>query len=379
VTTPRARRSATRRPALASRRTLADIRELRLHNQHIVGSALTTARDVVGWMGAVQAQEFAVAKWGLALRTPGLTEADVDREFADGQILRTHILRPTWHFVAATDIRWMLSISGPRVHACSSYYYRKNGMTPKLIGRSEKLFARALEGGQARTRTELAETLKRARIALFENMLAHLEMHAELEGLICSGPRRGRQSTYMLLDERVPAAKLPSREEALAALARRYFTSHGPAKVQDFVWWSGMTVRDTRNALEALAGDIVAETFDGETYWMSPSSREARREAGAIDLLPIYDEYLIAYRDRRAMAGPRKPGDREHDIFAHYLMIDGKVSGTWRRREHDDRIELVLNPYRVLSRSQMRAARQAAERLATFSGRKAIVSQLPRP
>ena len=330
-------------------------------------------------MGAVQAQEFAVAKWGLALRTSGVAEVDVDRELADGRILRTHILRPTWHFVTAADIRWMLSISGPRVHACSSYYYRKNGMTPKLIGRSEKLFARALEGRRALTRTELADTLKRARIALFENMLAHLVMHAELEGLICSGPRRGKQSTYMLLDERVPAAKLPAREDALAELERRYFTSHGPAKVQDFVWWSGMTVRDTKIALEAAAGDIVAETFDGETYWMSPSSRPARRPAGTIDLLPIYDEYLIAYRDRRAMVGERKTGEREHDIFAHYLMIDGKVSGTWRRRDAGNRIELALNPYRALTRSQLRAARQAAERLAIFSGREVTVSRLPGP
>ena len=348
---------------------------MRLRNQRIVGSPLRTAQDVVAWMGAVQAQEFAVAKWGLALRTPGLKERAVDREFADGRILRTHILRPTWHFVAAADIRWMLSISGPRVHAISSYYYRKNGMTPTLVGRSQKLFARALEGGRALTRTELADALKRARIELFDNLLAHLVMHAELEGLICSGPRRGKQSTYMLLDERVPAARVPAREDSLAELARRYFTSHGPAKVQDFVWWSGMTVRDTKIALEALAGDIVAETFDGETYWMSPSSRPARRGAGTVDLLPIYDEYLIAYRDRRAMAAPREPGDREHDIFAHYLMIDGKVSGTWRRRDVGDRIELALDPYRALSRSQLRAARQAAARLAAFSGRDVIIAR----
>jgi DNA glycosylase AlkZ-like len=320
-------------------------------------------------LGAAQAQEFWPAKWALGLRTAGLTEADVEREFSDGRILRTHILRPTWHFVAAADIRWMLSISGPRVQATTSYYYRKHGMTATLLARSQKLFARALEGGVALTRTELGQRLTRARIELFDNLLAHLVMHAELEGLICSGPRRGKQFTYMLLDERVPGAKRLAREEALAELARRYFTSHGPAKVQDFVWWSSMTARDTKIALDALAGAIVPETFDGETYWMAPSSARARGGASTVDLLPIYDEYLIAYRDRRAMAQPVQPGKEiQHDIFAHYLMIDGKVAGTWRKRDVGDRTEIVLQPYRPLSPAQQRAARRIAVRLATFSG-----------
>jgi Winged helix DNA-binding domain len=347
-----------------------DIRAMRLGNQRIARSTFSTARDAVAWMGAVQAQEFWPAKWGVALRASGVTEADVDRELDAGRIVRTHILRPTWHFVAAEDIRWMLSISGPRVHGVSSYYYRKHGMTPALVARSEKVIARALEGRSALTRTELGERLTRARIELFENLLAHLVMHAELEGLICSGPRRGKQSTYMLLDERVPSTKVPSREEALAELARRYFTSHGPAKVQDFVWWSGMTARDTKIALDAIGGDIVAETCGSETYWMARSSKPATRDAGAVDLLPIYDEYLIAYRDRRAMAAPPRPGEtREHDIFAHYLMIDGQVRGTWRKRDVADRIEIGLTPYGPLTRAQRRSARAVGARLASFAGR----------
>jgi hypothetical protein len=351
-----------------------ELRALRLGNQRLAASTCSKARDVVAWMGAVQAQEFWPAKWGVALRANGVTEADVDRDLDAGRILRTHILRPTWHFVAAEDIRWMLSVSGPRVHAVSSYYYRRHGMTPAAIARSHKVIARALEGRSALTRVEIGERLVRARITLFENLLAHLVMHAELEGLICSGPRRGKQSTYMLLDERVPRRKVPAREDALAELARRYFTSHGPAKVQDFVWWSGMTVRDTKLALEAIGGDIVAETFDGETYWMAASSTPVRREAGIVDLLPIYDEYLIAYRDRQAMLAPTKPGDTPHDIFAHYLMIDGLVGGTWRRRDVADRIEIALTPYRSLTRTQQRSARAVGARLSAFTDRPVIVS-----
>jgi winged helix DNA-binding protein len=353
--------------------TVDQLRAIRLRNQRIAGTPPATAQAIVSWLGAVQAQEFGPAKWALGLRSNDITEPDVDRELNEGRILRTHILRPTWHFVSAADIRWMLSVSGPRVQAINAHYCKKLGAGARLVARAHKVFERALEG-RALTRVELSARLAKERISAAGQMLAHIVMHAELEGLVCSGPRRGKQSTYMLLDERAPRAKVPAREDALAELARRYFTSHGPAKVQDFVWWSGMTVRDTKIALEVLAGDVVAETFDGETYWMAPSkarpSKAMPRGAGVVDLLPIYDEYLIAYRDRRAMVAPAQPGEtREHDIFAHYLMIDGQVRGTWRRRDVDDRIEIALTPYRPLTRSQQRAARAAAARMASFTGR----------
>jgi hypothetical protein len=354
--------------------TLDQVRAIRLRNQRIAGPPAATAQEIVSWLGAVQAQEFRPAKWALGLRSAQATEAAVDRELDAGRILRTHILRPTWHFVSAADIRWMLSVSGPRVQAINSYYYKKAGVTARVAARAHTVFARALEG-TALTRLELSARLEKERIGALGQMLAHVVMHAELEGIICSGPRRGKQSTYMLLDERVPPTKVLAREEALAELARRYFTSHGPAKVQDFVWWSGMTVRDTKIALEALAGDIVAETFDGETYWMARSSKDRlaktrTRDAGVVDLLPIYDEYLIAYRDRRALVETARPGEtREHDVFAHYLMIDGTVCGTWRRRDVKDRIEIALTPYRPLTRVQQRAARAATDRLARFAAR----------
>jgi hypothetical protein len=362
------------RGAASRKGTLDHLRALRLRRQRIDAPPVTTAREMVAWLGAVQAQELGPAKWALALRSANLDEAAVDRELDEGRIVRTHILRPTWHFVAADDIRWMLSLSGPRVQAINAYYYKYAGVTPRLVTRAHAVFQRALEGGAALTRTELAARLAKARIAAAGQMLAHIVMHAELEGLVCSGPRRGRHSTYMLLDERVPAARVPARDDALAELARRYFTSHGPAKVRDFVWWSGMTARDTRTALEALAGEVVSETFDGETYWMARSPNVApvakSRRPGVVDLLPIYDEYLIAYRDRAAMLEPVEAGETpKHDIFAHYLMIDGRVRGTWRRRDAGDRIELALTPYRPLTRTQQRSARAAAARLARFAGR----------
>ena len=141
--------------------TANQIRSLRLRNQRIVRSGFRTAQEVVAWLGAVQAQEFTGAKWGVGLRAKGLTEAAIEREFDQGRILRTHILRPTWHFVAPADIRWMLSISGPRVHAANAHYYRKTGADPALVVRSRKIIERALEGGNALTRNELAARLAR--------------------------------------------------------------------------------------------------------------------------------------------------------------------------------------------------------------------------
>jgi hypothetical protein len=353
-------------PRRGGRRTDADVRALRLRNQCVSQATWRTAREVVSWLGAMQAQDFTAAKWGVGLRAKGLTEAAVAREYDEGRILRTHILRPTWHFVAPADIRWMLLASGSRVHAANAHYYRKTGAQP-LIARSRRIFERALEGGTALTRTELAARLTRGGISAAGMQLAYLVMHAELDGVICSGPRRGKQFTYMLLDERVPAVGPCDRDEALAMLARRYFTSHGPATIQDFVWWSGMTVRDTSAALEAIKRSIVEETIGGERYFLAASATPAPRAANTVDLLPIYDEYLIAYRQRGAIFDPPAPGEkRSHDDYGSFLMVDGKLAGTWRRIDTRAGADVVVSPYRPLTRAQVDSLHAAARRLEAF-------------
>src|SRR5688572_10872776 len=223
----------------------------RLHNQHISQVGFRQPAEVVGWLGAVQAQDYAAAKWALALRAPGLTDADVDRALADGSILRTHVLRPTWHFVLPDDIRWMLALTAPRINALSAYYYRQMGLDDATFARSNDVLAKALQGGQQRTREELAAVLHQAGIYNGELLaFTYLMIRAELDGVVCSGARRGKQFTYALLDERAPQARQLTRDEALAELARRYFSGHGPATLADFVWWSGLTVTDARSGLE---------------------------------------------------------------------------------------------------------------------------------
>jgi hypothetical protein len=356
-------------PSRGQRGADSDVRALRLRNQRVSQSSLRTAQEVVAWLGAVQAQDFTGAKWGLGLRGKRLAESAVDREYDDGRILRTHILRPTWHFVAPADLRWLLSVSGSRVHAVNAHYYRKTGAQP-LIARGRKIIERALEGGMALTRNELAARLTRGGIAAPGMQLAYLVMHAELDGVICSGPRRGKQFTYMLLDERVPAAGPVDRDEAVAMLARRYFTSRGPATVQDFVWWSGMTARDTSAALEAIKPSIVRETIGSGTYYLAPSAKPAAREADTVDLLPIYDEYLMSYKDRGALVEPLRPGEaRKHDDYGHFLMVDGKLAGTWRRNKHKAGIEVAVSPYRPLTRAQTESLEATARQLQSFLAR----------
>ena len=202
---------------------------------------------------------------------------DVEQAFNDGQILRTHVLRPTWHFVAPEDIRWLLALSAPRIHAANAYYYRQAGLDAKTFAKSCAMIHRALEGGKTLTRAELAVHLKRAKVPADGLKLAYLMMHAELEGVICSGPRRGKQFTYALLDERVPATKPKTRDEALAELARRYFASHGPATVRDFAWWSGLTVKDAQQAIDSVRPRLESSTIGGVDATGAPKDQRRRR------------------------------------------------------------------------------------------------------
>src|SRR5882762_9944043 len=207
---------------------------LRMRIQRLWRSRFDTPQEVVRWLGALQAQEFPVAKWSIAQRTRGATLADVDAAFAAGVIVRTHVLRPTWHFALGADIRWLLQVTAPRVHALNAYYNKQHKLDSKLLAKSNSLIAKALEGGAHLTRSELAAVLTRGGIRAAGNRLAYIVMRAELDAIVCSGAMRGKQHTYALLDERVPHGKTLNREEALAELARRYFTSRGPATLNDF-------------------------------------------------------------------------------------------------------------------------------------------------
>ena len=345
----------------------------RLRNQHLTAAFRAEPADLVAHMGAVQAQEFPFAKWGLAQRLGrGRVDADIEEAFNQGRILRTHVLRPTWHFVAADDIRWMLELTGPRVMRTVLSWTRREGIDERTLRRAATLFERALAGGVTLTRAELGERLRRAKIVASAAQMAFVTMYAELEAIVCSGPRRGRQFTYALVAERAPRARRMRPDESLAELTRRYFASHGPATIRDFVWWSGLTVAETRRGLEMTRA--TRRAVDGLDYWAIGDARA--RPSAAVHLLPIYDEYLVAYRDRVAVPhGPGTVGAAGGGVtFRHALVSGGEVAGTWNVRAARHGWTLTATPMRRLSRAEREAVVGSAERFSRFLGQRVDVA-----
>jgi hypothetical protein len=356
--------------------TQNDIRQQRLSNQRLIATSFTQPGDVVRWLGAVQAQEYPGATWGLAQRASSLTQASIDQAFAEGAILRTHAMRPTWHFVAPDDIRWLLKLTSPRVHAINASYYRKLGLDAGALARGEDVLAKALHGGKHLTRAELAACLEQAGIVRPTDdrlRLTYLMMHAELEGLICSGATRGKQHTYALLDERVAPAPALERDAALAELTRRYFTSHGPATVKDFTWWSGLSTADAKVGLEMNRPLLETITVEGQAYWFAPAAPATPAAAPIAHLLPAYDEYTIAYKDHSAILDPRY---REQVVvaFGIVIVLDGWIVGVWKRVLTNKSAILSLRPFAALSREQSQAIEQAIQRYAAFLQRPVVLA-----
>src|SRR4051812_24216283 len=339
-----------------------DVADLRLRNQRITRPGSRNVASLVAWFGAVQAQEYGPAKWGLALRSPvGTTDALIERAIDQGKILRTHVLRPTWHFVTPADIRWMLELTGPQVQRRMSTYDVQMGLDPDLMVRAAGIIEGAIGRHGCLTRRELGAHLQHAGLPGTTRELAHIAMYAELEGVICSGPRRGKQSTYALLGDRARDARRLERDEALGELTRRYLRSHGPATIRDFVWWSGLGTAAARRGVEIARAK--PRDADGLTYWTVGRDPVAtRRRSPAVHLLPIYDEYLVAYRDHRAVPRPAYVLGG----FQHALVIGGQVAGTWRTTPGKSGMAVAVQPLRRLTPIERRALGQAAARYRRF-------------
>lgn len=354
-----------------------DIARHRLFSQRLVGAGFKRPRDAVQWLVAVQSQDYGSAKWALGLRTPAATDPLIEEAFAAGIILRTHLMRPTWHFVDPSDIRWLLALTVPRVQAANAYMYRKLGLDAASLRRSNAALSRALHARHQMTRDELREALQNAGIATDgELRMGYLMMHAELDGLVCSGPRRGRQHTYTLLDERVPPAKDVARDEALAKLASRYFVSRGPATVNDLAKWSGLTVADARIGLESAQTNLVREVVDGKTYWLSPRKAAALAQASpTAHLLSIYDEFVSGYKDRSAIVSKRNAARllAMGNALSHIIVVDGQVVGTWKPRVVGDGVVVAASLFERPSRSEDQAINVAASRYGAFLGMSARV------
>ena len=319
-----------------------DIARQRLISQQIERTGFNSVREVTAWMGAIQAQDYGMAKWAVGLRLPGCTDQAVEDALSRGEIIRTHVLRPTWHLVAATDLRWMLELSAARIKSAIKSYQRGLGITAELVAGSNALLSRVLKNNRALMRSQLVAEFQRGGFPTDENRAAHLLLMAELDGLICSGPLIDQHQTYALLEERIPQAASLTRAEALAELARRYFTSRAPATLQDFTWWSGLSRGEAGQALEALRSEFACETSSSQTYWFSPAAADFSPGQPGVHLLPGFDEFIISYQDRSASLAPgfRTQVISSNGIFRPVILVDGQVAGLWSKTTKKERVHL---------------------------------------
>jgi len=334
---------------------------LRSFNQQIAASGFSTAKEIAGWMGAVQAQDYNMVKWALGIRIHNSTETDINAEIDAGNIVRTHLLRPTWHFVSSDDIYWISDLTSSQVKSAVKFRDRQLGLTDSIIRKCNRLFTKTLRDGNHLTREELIEELIKAGIGADNNRAYHIFLRAELDGVICSGKQKNGKPTYAILEEWVPVKNRKYKDEALRELAVRYFTSRGPATVQDFSWWSGLTLGKSRLALELAGPDLISVTFKNMTYWFTDPVCKPSPVSKNAYLLPAFDEFLISYRDRTASLSMvhNKKTISNNGIFYPAVLLRGQIIGTWKRIIKENHIILTFNLFkdiridsdRILSKS----------------------------
>jgi len=345
------------------------LRQLRLQNQHISANSLTTPEHLVSYMVAMQSQVYSMAKWAIGLRLPNCTEKEVDHAFDAGRILRTHVLRPTWHFVSPSDIRWLLKLTGPRVQAFNSTYYVKHEVDNKLFKKSNDVLIKMLRDRKHLTRNALQAALEKSKIKATGIRLAFIMMQAELDGIVCSGARDGKQFTYALIDERVPPAKEINREESLFLLAQKYFRTRGPATANDFAWWSGLTVKDCKDAITMLGKEVTSATINKKEFYYMPAEIAKSKIEQRTFYMPDYDEYGIAYKDRSGIFG-EKVSEKSHASlgYPHVLVVDGVIAGTWKIDKSERNVKVLdTKVSRELLEKHGSAIKKAGTRFRAFT------------
>ncbi|MGE5317466.1 MAG: winged helix DNA-binding domain-containing protein [Chloroflexota bacterium] len=309
----------------------------RLISQQISDQKFNSVKEIVSWMGAMQAQELNSVKWAIGVRLPGLTEKDVDDSVSKGEIIRTHLMRPTWHIVAAEDYLPILKLTEPLVRASLKSRRKQLGLESSFFIQSNKALDRILRNGHM-TREELMQELTPLLPSLDSSRMNHVLLEAELDGLICSGKIKNRQHSFALTEEWISndLRKLPfDRDEALALLARKYFKSHGPASVSDFNWWSGLSMGDCRKGIEIVKKDLSSEKIDSVTFWFDGeiSEQVISKTKKSLFLLPAFDEFIISYKDRSAVLAyeHHEMTVSSNGIFRPVIVLDGQAIGLWNK------------------------------------------------
>ncbi|MDR1343955.1 MAG: winged helix DNA-binding domain-containing protein [Tannerellaceae bacterium] len=317
------------------------IRAIRMSSQQLAGAAFENPVDVVSWMGAVQAQDYNMSKWavGVRLRSGSTVEA-VEKAMERGEIVRTHVMRPTWHLAPAEDIRWMLSLSERHIKACSRSRDKALGITEGLYTRVNGLLEKILEGNRHLTRKEISSELNLAGVVADTSRMNHFMVRAEAEAIVCSGVDKDGKPTYALLEERIAPVRALHREEALARLAEKYFMSHSPASLYDFAWWSGLSVTEARQATGLIDHMLLTVRYGDSALLVHQSCREASADDVTTHLLPSYDEYVISYKDRSSVldVAHYPKAFSAQGVFHPLILHEGAVIGRWSKTIRKNRI-----------------------------------------
>jgi hypothetical protein len=341
-----------------------DVAHHRLINQQLIECEFNRPHELVRWMGCIQAQDYAGAKWAIGCRIKGIRDEEIENDFNKGKILRTHVLRPTWHFISPEDIHWMLKLTAPRVKAFCKSLHKKLDIDDKALRKSKAIITKALAGGRHLDRDEIKNLLKTGKLNTDDIRLGFYLMDAELNGLICSGERKGKQFTYALLEERVRKYKTLDHDEAIAELAKRYFRSHGPATLHDFAWWSGLTLTDGKKGIELNHKNLSHLVLNGQAYWFSEDATGNKAKT-SVYLLPPFDEFTVAYKDRMDIVNPKfylKTGNGMKPV----VVQSGQITGIWKRTELKDKVEIEITSLEANNKTAAQKIKRTSNDYAKF-------------
>lgn len=351
---------------------IQDLLKIRLHQQLLTRQPFTSPAQIVQWFGAVQAQDFFGALWGVGqrLNKPSI-EATVEKALTEKTIIRTWPMRGTLHFVAAQDARWMLKLLAPRVMRKIASIHRKAGLDQSVFEKAKPILIEALKGGRQLTRDEIYQAWEQQGIST-KSMRGMLILGAlAYESLICFGTRNDKQQTFVLLDEWIPKTKEFTEEESLKELAIRYFTSHGPATIKDICWWAGITMAEAKRGIELAGEDLEKYEVEGKTYWTAPGIMiDKLSDSKEAYLLPAYDEYTIAYKDRSDLFDPLNTKSISTGSgFWATAILNGRIVGTWRRTLDKTSVTIELASTRSFSTKEKSLIQDAANDYGSFLGK----------
>lgn len=345
-----------------------ELLNIRLHNQLLSIHSLSDPKEIVSWMCAMQSQTLDLAKWAIGVRLGNANVKDIDNALNTGRIIRTHTLRPTWHFVSADDIHWLFDLSKPRLKPIYHSYAKTIKAEELLIYKNFASLEKILMGGKHLTKLEIGVSMKELGIDLDERLLSLLLSFAEVEGVVLCGQVKGYKQTYTLFDEWAPRTISMHKDEALERLARRFFTSHGPATIDDFVWWSGQTLTNCRQAIDSIKHDFIRESINGRDFWMKNDIKSSTVNLDSALLLPPFDEFVVSYKNRSEIISDSFYSKvmTKNGLFSPTIMLNGEIIGSWKKISKQGKPNIELSFFEKMSKKKQDIFNSETKRLIKF-------------